>query len=193
VLEAALLAGLNHLLQGSGWATARLVPFVGRHARFELPPFHFAVCVTDDGLFGLSAEPGEPDVVISLPAETPFLLSQGLDKVVSIAHVVGNAEFATELSFIFRRLRWDIEEDLSSVVGDIAAHRMVQGANHLVAWHKQAATHLAENLGEYFVHENPLLVATAEFVAWRDGISRLGAGLSRLEARLSALGPPKLQ
>lgn len=193
MLEAALLAGLNHLLQGSGWATARLVPFAGRRARFELPPFHFAVCVTDDGLFGLSAEPGEPDVVISLPAETPFLLPQGIDKVVSVAQVVGNAEFATGLSFIFRRLRWDVEEDLSTVVGDIAAHRMVQGANHMVAWHKQAAKHLAENLGEYFVHENPLLVATAEFVTWRDDIGSLGAGLSRLEARLAPPGPPKLQ
>lgn len=193
MLEAALLAGLNHLLQGSGWAIARLAPFAGRRARFELPPFHLELCVAGDGLFELSADPGKPDVVISLPAETPFLLPQGLDRVVSVAHVVGNAEFATELSFIFRRLRWDIEEDLSSVVGDIAAHRMVQGANHMVAWHKQAAKHFAENLGEYFVHENPLLVATAEFVAWRDDIGSLGAGLSRLEARLAALGPPKLQ
>lgn len=190
MLEAALLAGLNHLLQGSGWAIARLTPFAGRRARFELPPFHLELCVAGDGLFELSADPGKPDVVISLPAETPFLLPQGLAKVVSVAHVVGNAEFATELSFIFRRLRWDIEEDLSSIVGDIAAHRMVQGVNQLVAWHKQAATHFAQNLGEYLVYENPLLVATGEFVAWRDDISRFGADLSRLEARLAALATP---
>lgn len=190
MLEAALLAGLNHLLQGSGWAIARLTPFAGRRARFELPPFHLELCVAGDGLFELSADPGKPDVVISLPAETPFLLPQGLAKVVSVAHVFGNAEFATELSFIFRRLRWDIEEDLSSIVGDIAAHRMVQGANHLVAWHKQAATHFAQNLGEYLVYENPLLVATGEFVAWRDDISRFGADLSRLEARVAALAKP---
>jgi len=187
VLEAALLTGLNHLLAGSGWAPARLIPFAGRRARFELPPFHIELGVATDGLFELSAVSAEPDVVISLPAETPFLLPQGLDKVVSVAHVVGNAEFATELSFIFRRLRWDIEEDLASAVGDIAAHRMVQGGKRLIAWQQQAASHLAENLAEYLAHENRLLVTTGEFVAWRDDIRRFSADLARAEARLATL------
>ncbi|MBA3033763.1 MAG: hypothetical protein KKF85_07120 [Gammaproteobacteria bacterium] len=190
MLETALLTGLNHLLQGSGWAPARLIPFAGRRARFELPPFHLELSVADDGLFGLSADTTAPDVVISLPAETPFLLLQGLDKVVSVAHVVGNAEFATELSFIFRRLRWDVEEDLSSVVGDIAAHRMVQGTRDFVAWQKQAATRLAENLTEYLVHENALLVAGGEFIAWREDIRSFSTGLERIESRLAALPSP---
>lgn len=189
MLQAALLAGLNHLLQGSGWASARLTPFSGRRARFSLPPFHLELCVAPNGLFELSAEETAPDVVISLPTETPFLLPQGIDRVVSLAHVAGNAEFATELSFIFRRLNWDVEEDLSAVVGDIAARRLVRGAQQLVGWQKQAATRLAENLAEYLTYENPLLVPGADFIALREGIGRFGAELAEVEARFAKLGP----
>ncbi|MDP1956722.1 MAG: hypothetical protein Q8J75_00920, partial [Rhodocyclaceae bacterium] len=182
-----LLAGLNHLLQGSGWASARLAPFAGRRARFELPPFHLELCVAPDGLFELPVEEAAPDVVISLPAETPFLLPQGIDKVVSLAHVAGNAEFATELSFIFRRLNWDVEEDLSAVVGDIAARRLVRGTNQLVGWQKQTATRLAENLAEYLAYESSLLVPGGDFIALRDEIGRFNAELTDVEARLAKL------
>ncbi|MDO8959368.1 MAG: hypothetical protein Q7U85_06520 [Rhodocyclaceae bacterium] len=187
MLQAALRTSLNHLLQGSGWASARLAPFAGRRARFELPPFHLELCVAPDGLFELSAEEAAPDVVISLPAETPFLLPQGIDKVVSLAHVAGNAEFATELSFIFRRLNWDVEEDLSAVVGDIAARRLVQGAHQLIGWQKQAATRFAENLAEYLAYENPLLVPGGDFIALREGIGQFSAKLAEVEARLAKL------
>lgn len=187
MLQAALLAGLNHLLQGSGWASARLARYAGRLARFELPPFHLELRVAPDGLFELPTEQAAPDVVISLPPETPFLLPQGIDKVMSLAHVAGNAEFATELSFIFRRLRWDVEEDLSAVVGDIAAHRLTRGANHLVAWQKQAATRFAENLAEYLAYENPVLVPGGELSALRDDIGRFNLELADVETRLAKL------
>ena len=39
----------------------------------------------------------------------------------------GDAELAQEISFLARHLTWDVEEDLSRVVGDIAAHRVVGG------------------------------------------------------------------
>lgn len=187
MLQAALLAGLNHLLQGSGWASARLARYAGRRARFELPPVHLELRVAPDGLFELPSEQAAPDVVIGLPPETPFLLPQGIDKVMSLAHVAGNAEFATELSFIFRRLRWDVEEDLSAVVGDIAAHRLVRGAKHLVAWQKQAATRFAENLAEYFAHENSVLVPGGALSALRDDIGRFNVELADVETRLAKL------
>lgn len=187
MLDAVLLAGLNHLLQGASWAPARLKPFAGRQARFDLPPFHLELIVTSDGFFEAAFDKDVPDVVIALPAETPFLLPQGLDKVMAVARVVGNAEFATELSFVFRQLRWDVEEDLSHVVGDIAAHRLVQGAERFAAWQKQAATNLAGNLTEYLVQENPLLVATAEFTALARDIGRFSTDLARIEGRLAAL------
>ncbi len=187
MLDAILLSGLNHLLQGADWASARLKPFAGRQARFEMSPFNFALTIGADGLFLPALNEVRTDVTVSLPPDTPFLLSQGLDKVMAVARVEGNAEFATELSFVFRQLRWDIEEDLSQVVGDIAAHRLVESAQRFAAWQKQAATNLLENISEYLVQENPMLVASGEYTTLARDIGRFSAALSRVEGRLAAL------
>lgn len=187
MFDQALLAALNHLLAGANWARARLVPFAGRRARFDLPLFALAFEIAPDGLVGPDAGAGAADVVIRLPADMLFLLPQGIDRVMAQANFVGNAEFATELSFVFRNLRWDAEEDLARLVGDIAAHRIVTGATHFVAWQQQAATHCAQNLGEYLSIETPVLAPRKELLALRDDIARLDADLTSVESRLAAL------
>jgi ubiquinone biosynthesis protein UbiJ len=187
MLDAALIAGLNHLLQGAGWARDRLKPFAGRQANIGMSPFLLGFAVTPAGLFEPLPETAATDVTISLPADTPFLLPQGLDKVMAGARVEGNAEFATELSFIFRHLHWDAEEDLARLVGDIAAHRMVQSAQRIATWHRQATANLAGNLAEYLAHENRQLVTHEEFASFRETLARLNADLSRLEARCKTL------
>jgi ubiquinone biosynthesis accessory factor UbiJ len=187
MLDVALIAGLNHLLAGASWARTRLIPFAGRHARFEIPPVHLSFTVGSGGNLESSPDGNTPDVIILLPANTPFLLPQGLDKVMALARVEGNAEFATELSFVLRNLHWDAEEDLSRVVGDIAAHRLVKGAGQLAVWKRQAVTRLAENLVEYLAHENPLLVAKAEFDLHRAKLATLSAELARFNARIDTV------
>lgn len=187
MFDQVFLAALNHLLKGANWARARLVPFAGKRARFDMPPFAFGFEIAPDGYVIPNSDPEFTDVIIRLPADTPLLLPQGLDRVMAQATVEGNAEFATELSFVFRNLRWDAEEDLSKLVGDIAAHRLVQGATRFVDWQKQATTHLAQNFGEYLTLENPVLVLREELLALRDGIAQLDADLARVEKRLAAL------
>jgi ubiquinone biosynthesis protein UbiJ len=187
MLDTALIAALNHLLDGASWARKRLEPFAGRHACFVMPPLQLAFTIGADGLFAPCIDATRPDVTIRLPADTPFLLPRGLDKVMAGASVAGNAEFATELSFIFRHLHWDVEEDLARMVGDIPAHRLVNGASRFAAWQKQAAGNLAENLVEYLTQENSLLVSTYDFVTFRDNIARLSTDLDRLEVRCKSL------
>lgn len=187
MLDAAFLAALNHLLEGATWAKDRLAPFAGRHARLVMPPFEAAFIVTSIGLCTAADDDTAPDVIVHLPADAPLRLLQGIERVMAGVRVEGNAEFATELSFVFRHLRWDAEEDLSHLVGDIAAHRLVQGAERFAGWQHQAAQNLAANLAEYLALENPLLVSRREFDAHREGISRLNSDLIRLEAHSKTL------
>lgn len=183
MLEQVFLAALDHLLGGAQWAQARLKPFAGRCARIEMPPIVFAFEIDANGRVRQNLNPAMTDVTIRLPSDTPFLLPQGLEKIMARASVEGNAEFATELSFVFRQLRWDAEEDLSKLVGDITAHRLVQGASRFATWQKQATNNLAENLAEYLTQENPLLITTHQFAVFRDDIARLNSELSQIEAR----------
>lgn len=187
MFDRVFLVALNHLLEGADWARARLAPFAGRRAKIEMPPLVFGFEIDAAGRLWQNPDPAVTDVVIRLPADTPFLLPQGLGKVMAAASVEGNAEFATELSFIFRNLRWDAEEDLAQLVGDIAAHRLMQGAGRFMTWQQQAAANLAANVAEYLTLENPLLVAHTEVLALRAGIAQLDAALSGAERRLAAL------
>jgi ubiquinone biosynthesis protein UbiJ len=188
MIESVFLAGLNHLLSGANWARARLAPYAGRAARIEMPPFAFAFVIDAEGLARPDSDGGPTDVLIRLPADTPLLLPRGLDKIMAGASVEGNAEFATELSFVFRQLRWDAEEDLASLVGDVAAHRIVAGAGRFIDWQKQAARNFAANLAEYLAHENRMVVASDEVATLREDINHLGADLNRFESRLAKLG-----
>ena len=182
-----ILFGLNHLLSQAGWARDRLKSYTGRQAKLSLGPVVLNLTVSSDGLFTSTVDGSDnPDVSIALPADAPFrLLQGGVAEVMKAAQVTGAADMADALGFVLRNLRWDAEEDLSKIVGDIAAHRIVRGTESFVAWQKDAATRLSENLSEYLLHENPQLVNVDEFHTFSDEVAALRAMVDALEKRLA--------
>lgn len=187
MIEGLILGALNHLLGQSGWARQKLRGFAGRHARFDMPPWRLAFRIGPEGLFEPTEE-AAVDVTVSLPAETPLVALQGIDRAMAEAHVTGNAEFATALSFVLKNLRWDAEEDLSKLVGDIAAHRIVGASSRMALWQKEAARNLTENLAEYLGEESRQLVPKRELAAFRDEVAELSARVAGLDARADQLG-----
>jgi ubiquinone biosynthesis protein UbiJ len=186
-LPVPLFAAINHLLGQAAWAREKLAPFAGHAAQIKLPPFETAFSVGADGCISAPPPDAELEVSISLPAATPLLALQGKDAVMRAARIEGSAEFAETLGFVIRNLRWDAEEDLSRLVGDIAAHRIVKGTSEFVAWQQQAAQNFAANLAEYFTEEQPLIAREADISAFSSDIDRLRDDVARLEKRLQRL------
>lgn len=186
MIEGLILGALNHLLGQAEWARRQLQSFAGRQARFDMPPWQLAFSVNGEGLFEPVGE-GEIDVTVALPAETPLLALQGIDRAMAGAHVTGNAEFATALSFVLKNLRWDAEEDLSKLVGDIAAHRVVDGASRLLSWQREAMRNVVENIAEYLGEESALLVPVRELARFREDLADLNNRIEKLEARTKTL------
>ena len=107
------------------------------------------------------------------------------------AEIEGDTEFASALSRVAANMRWDVEEDLSRVFGDIAAHRLAAAGRAAAAWPKQAANSLATGLAEYLTEEKHLLVTplrAAEFIRevdeLRDAVDRLDKRIERLQGRV---------
>jgi ubiquinone biosynthesis protein UbiJ len=186
-LPAPLQATINHLLGQASWAREKLAPFAGHAAQIKLPPFEAAFLIGPDGCISAPEPDANLEVSISLPAATPLLALQGKDAVMRAARIEGSAEFAEALGFVIRNLRWDAEEDLSTVVGDIAAHRIVTGTKEFVGWQQQAAQNLAANLAEYFTEEQPLIAKQADIAEFSSDIDRLRDDVARLEKRLQRL------
>lgn len=99
----------------------------------------------------------------------------------------GDAEFAQAISAVANNLRWDIEDDLSKVVGDVAATRLSGAARKVGGEIRAAQRKLAGNVAEYLLEENPQLVRPRSVDALAEAIRILRDDLARLEKRVDRL------
>lgn len=105
-------------------------------------------------------------------------------------HIEGDAEVAQAFSELLKHARPDLEEELSRVVGDVAAHRIGNVARSALAFGRRASDTFARNVAEYLQEEGrdlPTRIEADEFIAGvdavRDDVDRLEARLALLEAR----------
>jgi ubiquinone biosynthesis protein UbiJ len=157
---------LNQLLARESWARERLARFVGQSVELRpplLPPLRLAIA---DG--GRIEEGG------SEPAA-----------VVTIQGVSGSGELADELRYLSKHLRWEAEEELSKVFGDIAAQRIAGAVRAFGRWQLDAAQRLSEALADYATAESGALVRRSELRDFAAEVERLHAAIARLEKRLA--------
>lgn len=187
MVEQFVFLALNHLLRDSPWARERLARHAGKAARIAAPPLRLDFVINADGTLS-EASVAETDVSITLPAHAPLIvLGMGRDALMREAHVSGSVELADSLGFVLRNLRWDVEEDLSRLVGDIGAHRIVGTARRLGAWQSHTLNSIMGNLVEYFRDERPTVAARGPVGEFNHTVDRLRDDLARLEARISRL------
>lgn len=187
MLAAAALGFINHLLDGEAWARDRLRPFSEKTVRFVCGPMCVDLAIGSGGTFIASTATDIPTVTFTLPPDALWRSAGNRAALVAEARINGSADLAEALGFVLRHLRWEIEDDLAPLVGDIAARRLVQGGKALAAWHRQQGQKLALNCAEYFTFETPLLVRRDEAVAFNHEIDRLSQEADRLAQRLDAL------
>jgi len=187
MLVDATLGFLNHLLDGEDWARERLRAFYGQTARFELGALTLPLEITSAGLFAVGDKNSPTSVTIVLPADAPLRALTDRPSLFTAAHISGSAELAETLGFIFRNLRWDAESDLSRLVGDIAARRLISGGRQLVQWQQNQARNLALNLAEYFTEESPAIARQPDVSTFCTDVESVQEELCRLEKRVALL------
>lgn len=183
------VAALNHLLTQSGWALQRLAGFSGKTARFNIAPFSFVYTVQGDGTLREAAQDASADAICTIP---PSLLPRlALSDEASYAQIQssGDAELLTEIFYVARHLRWDAAEDLSHVIGDIAAERTVQFVQNRQQEVRAAVLNLSQALVEYWTEERPLLAKPAQLSAFSQQVNKLRDEVEKLEKRIETLSP----
>lgn len=188
MLASVAIAPFNHLLRGESWARKRLQPCAGKTARFRLPPFpDLALTVQASGEISPAARGTPDDAVVTLvPGLLPRLLARDQDAYSEI-RISGDTEFAEEIIRVGKDLHWDAEQDLSSVTGDILAHRIAQAGQGLVYWHTETIRNLLQTLMEYWTEEQPLLAKPANLREFIREVDALQDGTAHLEQRINAL------
>ena len=178
---------LNRLLAADEQARSALIAHVGQTAVFAIPPLEIALSVAGDGTVIPAAADTKPDLRIRLTVPSAFRVLAGDMAAAEIADVDGDAAFAATVRRLVGQLRWDVEEDLSRVVGDIAAHRIADAGRSANLWGRDAADRLSRGAAEYVTEEVRILPPRAEVESWLDDIDQLRDAVERLEKRLAAL------
>ena len=119
---------VNHVLASEPAATARLRAHAGRCMQLHLEGWpallpalpETAFRVTPAGLVEWCGAdvPAEPDLHLRIDASNPALaMLQTLTGTRPTVEIAGDAAFATDLSWLFDNLRWDVQDDLARIVG----------------------------------------------------------------------------
>ena len=180
-------AFINHLLRGASWAREALQRYAGRTARFETAPFGLSLTVLENGEIALAAADAVPAVTIRLTPGLMLRLAARDEKVWSEIEVSGDTDFAAAINHVARHLRWDVEEDLSRVFGDIAAHRMTETGRTFRRWGEKALDNTGRSFAEYWTEEQPLIAGGRDLDQFNRAVDQLRDDAARLEKRIEQL------
>jgi ubiquinone biosynthesis protein UbiJ len=178
---------INHLLEGETWAREKLREHSAKTVLIHAGPLDVCLSVTAVGLVQPAAASTAPQLEVKLAPGPLLSVLRGEKNALKSAEVHGDAEFAADVMFLANNLRWDVEEDLSRIVGDIAAHRMVADTQRILAWERDARGRLAASVGEYLTDEAAVLAVSSAVQSFNGDVDRLRDDVARLEKRLQRL------
>ena len=130
----------NHVLMQEPEAQARLARQAGRVVEARWRAFVVRLVATPAGLLDVAAAAGQPDLTLTLTEESPWELAQAAlrgDK--PAVRIAGDVQFAAEINWLVEHVRWDLEEDLSRLVGDAPAHAIGDVGRRMVTALRQFA------------------------------------------------------
>ena len=180
-------AALNHLLKSASWARERLRPAAGKVVRFELAPFTVGYTLLETGEVADAPAAAVPDATFTLTPGIALRMLGGDSNAWQKVAVSGDGALAREILYIAQNLKWDVEEDLSRVVGDVAAHRMVKAADQLRRWQRDSAANFTRAMAAYWTEEQPLVAARPDIERFVRDVDGLRDDVARLEKRIEQL------
>jgi ubiquinone biosynthesis protein UbiJ len=116
---------LNHILSQEKEATSRLARQKDRVVLMQWRSFSLKLIATPAGLLDLAPVESKPDLVLSVTEESPLALAQAaLSGGKPAVRIEGDVQLAAEVNWLTDHVRWDLEEDLSKIIGDAPAHSL---------------------------------------------------------------------
>jgi ubiquinone biosynthesis protein UbiJ len=181
----AVLEGLNHLLRQQPATRELLRPLAGRTALINAGPIALQFVIAADG--SVQTTDADPHVTLDIDARA---LTAGLSEPAAIlrdAQVHGDAGLAQALSRVADQLRPDLEEDLSRLVGDVAAVRIVAALRALRSGMADTGARAARQLADYLAGERAWLASRGPFERFIAEVNELARAAERLDERAGRL------
>jgi ubiquinone biosynthesis protein UbiJ len=129
---------LNHVLMQEKEAQSRLMRKKGSVVHIRWGLFALDLVITPAGLLDRALPAARPDLLLAVVAESPLELMQSLlSGKAPPVKIEGDVQLAAEVGWLADNLRWDVEEDLSRLIGDVPAHTLANAARRVLAGLRQ--------------------------------------------------------
>lgn len=191
---------VNHVLRFAPGTRQALATLAGKRLRLDItaPRIQLTLCLAADHCDVRCLCEEAPDAVItgpifSLLRHLGFATSAG-QLLASPVRVKGDTQVVQQLANLIKAHDYDIEEPLSRIVGDVAAHSLGQGLKALGNWLGRASQEVAQAGGRWLGDEGRQALTRPAFNGFADQVEQLRDDTDRLEARvnrlLTQLSPP---
>lgn len=155
-----LVLALNHVLSQEPQAVDRLRRQQGKLLHVAWGRMAWMVRPTAAGLLELADPTAAPDLRLTLTEPSPLAVAQTvLSGQKPPIDIHGDVQLAAEIAWLVDNVRWDLEEDLSRLIGDVAAHALVDASRAAAQAIKGFVGQAGARAGEF----------KARAAAWRPG------------------------
>jgi ubiquinone biosynthesis protein UbiJ len=185
-----LEAILNRGVRASTDAAKRCRALEGASFRLEIEGLDVGVTLISRGdRLELSERAAADAKLTGRPLSLARLAATGDEDVLrsKAVRVAGDPLVAQDFRELIRIAAPDFEEELSRLVGDLAARRLANVARDLAGWGLDAADRLSRDVAEYLQEESRNLPARVEVEAFLDRVDATAEAFERLEARVARL------
>ncbi len=136
----------------------------------------------------LGAQESRPPFDVEMHVRPSFaaagaLLREGTRGLAPYVRIEGEVMLAAALAELAERMRWDPEEDLSRLTGDVVAHRIGRGVGAARDAMRELRARFSASAGRRFAAASGTLVARGELESLRETLDALEARMSRVEAK----------
>jgi len=104
--------------------------------------------------------------------------------------LTGDAATAQRFQTLLDHAKPDVEEELSRVIGDVAAHQLAEFARGVGNWVRGARSTMGDNIREYLQEERRDLPTRYEVEQFSQRVGELRDDVERIAARLKRLERP---
>ena len=178
---------LQHLTNQNNWSREYLLPFAGKVVQFDIAFIKTNVLILEDGSLTIAGETHAPEANIHAPPSLVLRMLTGGEAAKTQIKIDGDTHLAAELGKVLQHMRWDVEEDLSKIVGDIAANKTTSAAKSVFLEAKKQTINVAEMISEFWQEEKPILAKKRHVVKFNADVDTLRSDVARLEKRLEKL------
>lgn len=125
---------LNHVLMQEQEAMNRLARKKGSVIHLRWGAFALDLLLTPAGLTDRAPAGRTPDLTLTVALQAPWEAAQSLlEGKAPPVKIEGDVQLAAEVGWLADNLRWDIEEDLSRIIGDVPAHAIAGAGQRVLA------------------------------------------------------------